>query len=248
MALAVVPSLPHISVVGAVVTGTHGGCINCHEIAGYVTQMKIIDPNGKIKVVNKETPEFKSYLHSFGLLGVITEMTMNVEPEYAVIKCIYEDLPWDFLQDYEKYTELMHSHEFLSFFTDWEYPKMTTTWLGEKVSMDYLKENPNANPCKEKFLGAKLVNRAHPVPGQDPENCVTSGVGIWSEKIYHFLPDKPPSSGGDELQSEFFVPFDLFPEVLGKLYLLQPLFKDVLQITEIRPIKKDDIPLSPAYM
>jgi hypothetical protein len=26
-------------------------------------------------------------------------MTMRVEPEYAVVKCIYEDLSWDFMQD-----------------------------------------------------------------------------------------------------------------------------------------------------
>ena len=58
--------------------------------------MRMVDPNGDIKVINKDTADWKRYIHSFGLLGVITEMTMAVEPEYAVIKCIYEDLSWDF--------------------------------------------------------------------------------------------------------------------------------------------------------
>jgi len=70
---------------------------------------------------------------------------------------------------------------------------------------------------------------------------------MWHEKIYHFLPDKPPSSGGDELQSEFFVPASKLPEVINRIYTLQPLFEDVIQITELRPVKADEIPLSPAY-
>jgi len=30
-------------------------------------------------------------------------MTMKVEKEFGVIKCIYENLSWDFLQDREEY-------------------------------------------------------------------------------------------------------------------------------------------------
>ena len=51
--------------------------------------MKMVDPNGEVKVIDQDTSDFKRYLHSFNLLGVITEMTMKVEPEYAVLKCIY---------------------------------------------------------------------------------------------------------------------------------------------------------------
>ena len=71
MALENVPSTPHINVVGSIVTGTHGGGIQKQTMANYVTQMKIVDPNGEIKVINKDTQDFKLYLHSFGLTGVI---------------------------------------------------------------------------------------------------------------------------------------------------------------------------------
>jgi len=82
--------------------------------------------------------------------------------------------------------------------------------------------------CENEYRGAKLVNRIHPVPERNSDPCVTSGVGMWHEKIYHFLPDKPPSSGGDELQSEFFVPAVHLPEVINRIYTLQPLFEDVI--------------------
>ena len=98
---------------------------------------------------------------------------------------------------------------------------MTTAWLGQRVSVEYYEENKDKNPCKP-FHGARLVDRVHPVPhpGNLPEACVATGVGMWNDKIYHFLPEKQPSSGGDELQSEFFVSYKDFPEVVGKIYAL----------------------------
>jgi len=44
---------------------------------------------------------------------------MEVQPEYAVLKCIYEDLSWDFMDDKENYKNLMNISSFLSFFTYW---------------------------------------------------------------------------------------------------------------------------------
>ena len=69
---------------------------------------------------------------------------------------------------------------------------------------------------------------------------------MWNEKIYHFLPDKPPSSDGDEIQSEFFVKFDDMPTAVADLYSHGDKFRDYVQITELRAVKKDNIPLSPA--
>ena len=41
---------------------------------------------------------------------------------------------------------------------------------------------------------------------------------MWNDKIYHFLPDMPPSSDGDEIQSEFFVKYEDMPEAVADLY------------------------------
>lgn len=69
-------------------------------------------------------------------------------------------------------------------------------WVGKK----YFKGD--AVPEKEQsYFGAKHIEteKIHPVPGRDSSPCVTPGEGLWRDKIYHFLPDKPPSSAGDEL-------------------------------------------------
>lgn len=96
------------------------------------------------------------------------------------------------------------------------------------------------------FHGAKLVHQVHPVPGRDASPCVTTGQGLWSNKIYHFRPDAPPSSDGDELQTEYFVKYADLPEVLRKLYQIAPKFRHLVQITEVRAVKADNLPLSAA--
>ena len=126
---------------------------------------------------------------------------------------------------------------------------MTSAWLGQKVLIKDLPENwehlTKEEVCPMQFYGANLVERIHPVPGRDSSPCVSSGIGLWKNTIYHFLPDKPPSSNGDEIYTEFFVDFDDFPSVAEKIYRLSPLFTDFIQITELRPVAKDTIPMSP---
>ena len=99
LALPNLPSLPHLNVVGSVVTGAHGGGIHTQTMASSVTALRLVDPNGDIKVLTRGDEDFGHYLHSFGALGIITEMTIQAEPEYAVVKCIYEDLRWEFMRD-----------------------------------------------------------------------------------------------------------------------------------------------------
>lgn len=83
--------------------------------------------------------------------------------------------------------------------------------------------------------------------GRSSDSVVESGVGLWHEKIYHFKPDKEPSSGGDEIQSEFFIALKDLPEALKDLYELREMFAPVVQVTELRPVKASQVPMSPAY-
>ena len=81
---------------------------------------------------------FPKYLHSFGAIGIITEMSFFIEPEYAVLKCIYEDVLWDaILGDPHKQQEFMDSHEYISMFTNFSDRKMNSVWLGRRVDMDF---------------------------------------------------------------------------------------------------------------
>lgn len=56
----------------------------------------------------------------------------------------------------------------------------------------------------------------------------------------------PPSSDGDEIQTEFFVDYADMPAAVYDLFSQADKFRDFVQITEIRGVDRDDIPLSPA--
>ena len=97
MALKQVPSLPHLNIVGSVVTGTHGSGYNNQTIASYVRAISFVDANGNVKKISKEADgkNFDKFLNSFGTLGVVYEMTMEITDEFWMQKCIYEDVKWD---------------------------------------------------------------------------------------------------------------------------------------------------------
>lgn len=97
-----------------------------------------------------------------------------------------------------------------------------------------------------KYQGGDYIERVHPLPGMGAESCVGSGPGPWHSKMFHFVPDLPPSAAGAEIQSEFFVPDYLLVNALTALQESQHLFNSVLQIGEVRAIKQDTIPFSPA--
>lgn len=90
------------------------------------------------------------------------------------------------------------------------------------------------------------MRKTHPVPGYSDEACVESGFGMWNKKIYHFEPDRPPSSDGDEIQSEFFVKYEDLSAAVAEVYKHAEEFRHLVQITEIRGVAADDLPLSPA--
>ena len=84
------------------------------------------------------------------------------------------------------------------------------------------------------------------MPGRSSDHVVESGVGIWHEKLPHFKPTFKNESYRKEIHSEFFVNLNQFPEALKTLYAVSPLFRDLLYVTEFRPVRGDTYPLSPA--
>ena len=189
MAIENLPSLPHINVVGSMITATHGSGHLHSILADRIISMDIIFPDGTLQTFTKNrTPHFKHYLINLGGLGIITSMTIKLVDKFMVNKSIYLDLPWDTLFQKENLDQIMHRQEYLSFFTKWKSRKMDSVWIGKRYMPD---QDPPE--FEGEFFGAKHLNNAakriHPNQDRDPTPCVTYGNGLWSQKIYHFLPD-----------------------------------------------------------
>ena len=99
LAIPNLPSLPHINIVGSMITGTHGSGIQHPIQADMVTEFDLVLADGSLRTFSRETtPDFERYLLNFGSIGVITSMKMQLVPKFNVHKAIYTDLTWESLE------------------------------------------------------------------------------------------------------------------------------------------------------
>lgn len=162
------------------ITATHGSGHNYQILASRVCEFEMVMADGTLEKFEKGHKSFENLLVNFGSVGIITSMTMLLVPKFTVMKSIYQDLKWENL--FANFDEIMLNCDFLSFFTTWEEEKMNSVWVGQ-INED--------KPGSSHFFGAEHIAtpNIHPVPGRDSSPCVTTGLGLWREKIYHFLPD-----------------------------------------------------------
>jgi xylitol oxidase len=237
-------SLPHISVAGACATGTHGSGVTNGNLATAVRAIEMVTASGDLVALDRDSNQFSGAVVALGMLGIVTTMTLDVEPTYNVAQYVYDDLPLRELQAH--LDEALSAAYSVSAFTDWRAPLINGVWLKHRVG------SPGADPShhpQPRWMGATLADGPrHPVPGMPVANCTQQlGVpGPWHERLPHFRLDFTPSNG-EELQSEYFVARAQAGEALDALDGIRELIAPVLQIAEFRTIAADELWISPCY-
>jgi xylitol oxidase len=234
LALANMASLPHISVAGSVATGTHGSGVANGPLAGAVREVEIVTADGSTVVVGRGDRRFDGAVTSLGALGVVTALTLDLEPAYEVEQHLFTELPLEGL-DFETVAGAAYS---VSLFTDWGAPGFRQVWLKRRTD-EPLAEFPWATPA---------VEALHPVPGMPAVNCTAQfGVaGPWHDRLPHFRAEFTPSSG-NELQSEYLLPRRHAVRALQAIDGIRRTVAPVLQICEVRTVAADEQWLSPSY-
>jgi alditol oxidase len=200
LALHNLASLPHISIAGAIATATHGSGDANGNLATAVRAVELVTSDGDVLTVARGEPDFHGLVVGLGALGVVTRVTLDVEPAYEVRQRVFEGLSWDAL--HEHFDEIAASGYSVSVFTRW----------GETVDQVWIKSRVTDAPEQEReeLFGAEAatVDR-HPILGLDAVNCTPQlGVpGPWSDRLPHFRMGFTPSNG-EEIQSEFHVARD----------------------------------------
>jgi xylitol oxidase len=243
LALHNLASLPHISVAGACSTATHGSGVTNGNLATQVSALELVTASGEVLKLIREKDEdaFRGAVVGLGALGVITKITLNLQPAYTMKQYVYEDLPFDQLKD--NFAAIEASAYSVSLFTDWQKPRMNEVWLKTRTDAERRFE---AQPV---FFGAKLATKnLHPIAELSPENCTEQmGVpGPWYARLPHFRMGFMPSAG-KELQSEYFVPRMHAVEAILAIERLHDVVSPHLLISEIRTIAADDLWMSTAY-
>lgn len=240
LALANLASLPHISVAGAVATGTHGSGDTNQSLAAAVSAVELVTPDGTLIQVRRDTDpdRFPGLVVALGACGVVTSLTLDAVPAFAVRQWVYEDLP--FARVAVAFDEITSAAYSVSMFTDWRDQRMTQVWL------------KHAEPAKvppPHWHGGRLARTdVHPIAGMPADNCTPQlgRPGPWHERLPHFRPEFTPSAG-EELQSEFLMSREHAADALAALGRISATLAPVVQVSEIRTAAADDLWLSPAF-
>ncbi|WP_158751211.1 FAD-binding protein [Acidobacterium sp. S8] len=236
-------SLPHITVVGACSTGTHGSGIHNGNLSTAVSGIEFVTANGNLAMLTraKDGDRFQGAVVSLGALGVITRITLDLLPTFQMRQEVYENLSFDQLKN--NLDTIFGSGYSVSLFTDWQNHRATQVWIKSRVIPGESSQLP------PEFYGAKLAtHKLHPIAGHDATPC-TEQMGIpgpWYERMPHFRMNFTPSSGA-ELQTEYFVPREHGYEAILAVEKLRDRITPHLFITELRTIAADNLWMSMAY-
>lgn len=235
-------SLPHISVVGACATATHGSGEGNGNLATAVSALELVTANGDVVTLSrdKDGDSFAGAVVHLGALGIVTKITLDIQPTYQVRQDVFENLALaDFVSSSEQILGAAYS---VSLFTKWQNGMFDQLWLKRRVTAE-----PQDLPA-ELFGATAAPTHRHPIRDVSPENC-TQQMGIaapWHDRLPHFRMGFTPSDG-DELQSEYFVPRS---QAVGAVQAVMSLGEQVaplLHTSEVRTVAADDLWLSPCY-
>ncbi|HEX6340608.1 FAD-binding protein [Umezawaea sp.] len=234
LALHNLPSLPHITVAGAVATATHGSGDRNGSLASAVRSLDLITADGGTTTLARGDDRFDGAVVSFGSLGVVTSVDLDVVPAFEVEQRVHEGLPFEVLA--ERSAELFAQAYSISVFTDWR--ESFSPWVKRRTS---------DAPADLGWTGAReATGGRHPIPGASPEFCTRQHgePGPWHARLPHFRAEFTPSAG-DELQSEYAVAREHTEGALRALKELGPVISPVLLVSEIRTVDADPYWLSP---
>lgn len=235
-ALANLASLPHISIAGAVATGTHGSGDRNGSLSAAVRALEIVGPSGELRRLSRGQPDFDGSVVALGALGIVTRVSLDIEPTFEVRQDVFTGLPWQAVE--ESFDAITSSAYSVSLFTDWTSPSVNQVWL---------KSRGDVSPGD--FFGAtRAAAPLHMLRGAPIEALTEQGgmVGSWNERLPHFRMGFTPSRG-EELQSEYLVPRANAAPAIAALRRLGPRMAHLLQACELRTVAGDTLWLSGAY-
>jgi xylitol oxidase len=237
-ALSNLASLPHISVAGAVATGTHGSGDRNGSLAAAVRALNTVEPGGELRQVARGDADFDGRVVALGALGVVTSLTLDIEPSFEVAQTVYVGLPWeDFLEGFDDLTAAAYSASFF------------TRWVGDTVDQVWLKVRRGEGDAPARLLGATpSPTTLHMLPDGEVQSVTPQGGvhGPWLDRLPHFRLEFTPSSG-HELQSEYLLPRDHATAAFAELRRLGPQLAPLLQASEVRTVAADTLWLSSSY-
>ncbi|WEO78388.1 FAD-binding protein [Cryobacterium sp. SO2] len=240
LALPNLASLPHISVAGAIQTGTHGSGVRNGSLASSVLALEIVRADGRVEIVREHDSDFAASVVGLGAVGIVTAVTLRVQPHFQISQYVHEGLSWT--AALANWAAIMASGYSVSVFTTFRGEDTHQVWSKRRLDVD----GPEFDLAA---LGAREATVAlHPLPGVDA-GSVTAQLrepGPWNERLSHFRSEFQPSHG-EEIQSEYLIPAEHAVAAIMALRLIGDRIAPLLHISELRSVAADTAWLSPSY-
>src|SRR6476660_4665815 len=151
-------SLPHISIAGACATGTHGSGVKNGNLSTAVSAFEIVTASGLVLSIarNKDLRMFQAAVVNLGALGVVTKVTLDVQPAFTMRQDVYLDLPMAQVRDH--FEDIVSAGYSVSLFTDWQRGRVNEVWLKRRV------EQGETLTAARDFHGARPATmNVHPI-------------------------------------------------------------------------------------
>jgi alditol oxidase len=241
--LANTASLDHITVIGACMSATHGSGDAHGNLATAVSGLEMVTAKGDLESLTRDRDEeqFFGAVVALGALGVVTRITLDLVPTFAVQQRVYQKLLISNL--YDSFDAIMGSGYSVSLFPTWQTDEIDSLWIKQKVQMGVggtVAELPT-------IYGATLAPNGH--FWDDPPDRHWTPVGTagpWHERLPHFHL-KDATQEGNELQSEYFVARHHAVAAMKAVAGLREQLSPILSVSEIRTVAADQLWLSTAY-
>ncbi len=238
LALHNLASLPHVTLAGAIGTGTHGSGDRNGSLATALRGVELVRPDGTLTQVDDGDPDWEGFAVSLGYLGVVTRVTLAVEPAFTVRQHVYRDVPWEEVLGH--FDEIMAAAFSTSIFTRWRAPAVEQVW---RKTID-----DSETPAPERWFGGTLAPRTATISALEGVNVTArdGSPGPWWLRVPHFRPDGIPS-WGEEMQSEYMVHRERAVEALTAVRALADRIEPLLLATELRTVAPDRLWLSEMF-
>jgi FAD/FMN-containing dehydrogenase len=212
-------------IAGAVSTATHGSGLGLGCFSASIRRARLVTAAGDVLEIGDDDPEL---LHaaqvSVGMLGVLTELELEVAPAYRLAERI-EHWSWD--AAWEPFDELARAHRHYSFF-----------WMPSEASAALY---GLASP------GEQLTDRCH-VKIYDEVDPATADSDEPHRRVGPAHVIYPMVYAPNFHELEYFVPFERGREALAAMreLMLRSLPASVFPM-EVRTVGRDDAFLSHSY-
>src|SRR3954463_15923192 len=223
LALPNLASLPHISVGGAIATGTHGSGVQNRSLSAGVAAIELVCADGSVRRLARGDVDFDGAIVSLGALGLVTQVSLDVVPAFELRQYVFEELPWPAAA--ADLDAVLAGGSSVSLLPTRSEPAIRQVWVKTRERLD---------PQASYFGATPAAGPRHPVPGAPWENC-TEQLGVAGpshERLPHFRLGFTPGRGA-ELQSEYAVPREHGVEALRALRGLADVVAPVLIVSEI---------------